>query len=78
MFTSHNVQTTLKKLTKINGVRPCAVVVLMAVGTPLMVSTTPLTVGAGAVYGVLLGTAVCLFGAVLGAWMCFVIARYVE
>lgn len=51
------------------------VALLTAVGTPLMLSTTPLNVGAGAVYGVVLGTAVTLFGAVVGAWLCFVIAR---
>jgi uncharacterized membrane protein YdjX (TVP38/TMEM64 family) len=51
------------------------VVLLTAVGTPLMLSTTPLNVGAGAVYGVALGTGVTLLGAVAGAWLCFVIAR---
>ena len=53
------------------------VVVLTALGTPLMVSTTPLNVGAGAVYGVVLGSGVALFGAVVGAWLCFFIARCV-
>ena len=48
---------------------------LTAVGTPLMLSTTPLNVGAGAVYGVILGTVITLFGAVVGAWLCFFIAR---
>jgi len=46
-----------------------------ALGTPLMLTTTPLNVGAGALYGVWLGTAATLVGAVAGAWLCFVIAR---
>jgi uncharacterized membrane protein YdjX (TVP38/TMEM64 family) len=40
-----------------------------------MLTTTPLNVGAGALYGVWLGTAATLVGAVAGAWLCFVIAR---
>jgi uncharacterized membrane protein YdjX (TVP38/TMEM64 family) len=41
-----------------------------------MLTTTPLNVGAGAVYGVALGTAVTLSGAVAGAFLCFLIARF--
>ena len=47
--------------------RGCAAIVaLNAIGTPLMVTTTPLNVGAGAVYGVFLGSAVTLLGTLPG------------
>ena len=42
-----------------------------------MVTTTPLNVGAGAVYGVFLGSAVTLLGTLLGACICFGVARFV-
>ena len=58
--------------------RGCAAIVaLTAIGTPLMVTTTPLNVGAGAVYGVFLGSAVSLLGTLIGACICFGVARFV-
>ena len=52
------------------------IVSLIAIGTPLMLSTTPLNVGAGALYGVTVGTVITLVGSTLGAWFCFLFARY--
>ena len=55
----------------------CAVLVIAtAVATPLMLSTTPINIGAGAVYGVVLGTFVTLLGHVAGAWICYVWSRW--
>ena len=51
------------------------VVLSTCVGTPLMATTAPVNVGAGAVYGVTLGTCATLIGTTAGAWVCFVIAR---
>ena len=44
---------------------------LTAVATPMLLTTTPLNVGAGAVYGVFLGSLVSLVGATAGAVLCF-------
>mmetsp|Transcript_6451 Transcript_6451/g.17331 ORF Transcript_6451/g.17331 Transcript_6451/m.17331 type:complete len:179 (+) Transcript_6451:2010-2546(+) len=41
-----------------------------------MLSTTPINIGAGAVYGVVLGTFVTLLGHVAGAWICYVWSRW--
>ena len=49
---------------------------LTAVATPMLLTTTPLNVGAGAVYGVWLGSLVSLVGATMGATICFVAARF--
>ena len=51
-------------------------VIATAVATPLMLSTTPINIGAGAVYGVMLGTFVTLVGHVAGAWICYVWSRW--
>ena len=49
---------------------------LTAVATPMFLTTTPLNVGAGAVYGVWLGSLVSLVGATAGAVLCFAGARF--
>ena len=49
---------------------------LTAVATPMFLTTTPLNVGAGAVYGVWLGSLVSLVGATAGGAACFVAARF--
>jgi uncharacterized membrane protein YdjX (TVP38/TMEM64 family) len=49
---------------------------LTAVATPMLLTTTPLNVGAGAVYGVWLGSLVSLVGATAGAAVCFLAARF--
>ena len=49
---------------------------LTAVATPMLLTTTPLNVGAGAVYGVFLGSLVSLVGATAGAVLCFAGARF--
>ena len=43
---------------------------LTAVATPMLLTTTPLNVGAGAVYGVWLGSIISLVGATAGAVLC--------
>ena len=53
-----------------------AVTLLTAIGTPMMVTTTPLNVGAGAVYGVFLGALASVIGAVAGASVCFLVSRF--
>ena len=61
----------------INVSTGCMVLVIAtAVATPLMLSTTPINIGAGAVYGVMLGTFVTLVGHVAGAWICYVWSRW--
>ena len=55
----------------------CSVIAaLTAVATPMLLTTTPLNVGAGAVYGVWLGSLVSLVGATAGAAVCFLAARF--
>lgn len=55
----------------------CSVIAtLTAMATPMFLTTTPLNVGAGAVYGVWLGSLVSLVGATAGATICFVAVRF--
>jgi uncharacterized membrane protein YdjX (TVP38/TMEM64 family) len=60
------------------GVRTGCVVLATAtaIATPLFVTTTPLNIGAGAVYGVMRGSFVSLAGTTAGALFCFVATRF--
>lgn len=75
------IQGTLQNaLNWINGLGPIAPIVFMLLYTVVTVSFLPasaLTLGAGAVFGIVKGVVFVFFGAMLGATAAFLIGRYV-
>ena len=62
---------------KAGWLAPLAFALIYAMGTVFMVSGLALTLAGGALFGPFVGTAVNLVGAMLGATVAFLIARYV-
>jgi uncharacterized membrane protein YdjX (TVP38/TMEM64 family) len=70
------LQRVVRGIGKLGSWGPFAFILLYLVATVLFVPGSLLTLGAGALFGVVRGSAIVLSGAMLGATCAFLIARY--
>ncbi|MEG3437337.1 TVP38/TMEM64 family protein [Pannus brasiliensis CCIBt3594] len=70
------LQSALESIDRLGAVGAIAFIALYIVATIAFVPGSPLTLGAGAIFGILMGSLYVLIGATLGAIAAFLVGRY--